>query len=97
MKILEKIKKVFLGVGVFFYTVPMKIYGVTGMAPLYGPPQIDNDPKISREKIINIIAMSLMILMIGTVIYIMNGKSSKLKKFMTILLVVGIILFLCLK
>ena len=103
MKILEKIKKIFLGIGVFLVTLPMKVWAVTskdlGSQVLYGLPE--PEPRVSIleniEKVINIIIMPLIILMIGTVIYIINGKSSKLKIFLAILLVVGIIILLCLK
>ena len=95
MKILEKLKKVFWGVGVFWTTLPMNVYGLT---PLYGIEKPKPEPKESIleniGKIISIIIKPL-ILIIGIIIYLKKSQSSKLRKFITVLLAVMIAILLC--
>ena len=97
MKILEKLKKVFWGVGVFWTTLHMNVYGY-GLTPLYGIEKPKPEPKESIleniGKIISIIIIPL-ILIIGIIIYLKKSQSSKLRKFITVLLAVMIAILLC--
>ena len=102
MKILEKIKKVFLTIGVFLVTLPTKIWaiGIEVLPDLYGPPQLDYGVFRPRSigilenilKIVRIIVIPL-ILIIGIIIYLKKSKSSRLRKVITILLTVAIAIF----
>lgn len=98
MKILEKIKKVFFAIGVFFVTLPTKIWAVNLSQELYGPPEVlygvYEPSRVSRilqniGKIISIIIIPL-ILIIGIIIYLKKSKSSKLRKVITVLLAIAI-------
>lgn len=108
MKILEKIKKVFLSIGVFLVTLPTKIWAVNmenfanhalEMQPEYGviePIPIPRTYTILENigKIISIIIIPL-IFIIGIIIYLKKSKSSKLRKVISVLVAAGISIFLC--
>lgn len=104
MKILEKIKKVFLTIGMFFVTLPTRIFALnSNTIALYGVPEpqpeygVFEPSSVSRileniGKIISIIIIPL-ILIVGIIIYLKKSKSSKLRKVITVLLAVAITIF----
>ena len=103
MKIVERIKKGLMGIGVFLLTIPTKVFAINdsmrGIAidPAYGIP----DPvKPVRNNIIsNILNICRMFiipiaLLIGIIIYFKKSKSSKKRKIITVLITICIVAIL---
>ena len=99
MKIFEKLKKVFLGIGVFLVTLPMKVYGLTEIEiqPEYGIPE----PTTRIWEVLRFLfkillpIIVLVALSVGTIVYFKKSKSSEKKKlFITISFVLILILII---
>lgn len=106
MKIITMLKKTALSISVFCMSLYTKVVsawnlsevnvdgpGAEFLVTMYGIPKPETPPiwKITRGIIIPIIFIS------GVVIYLKKSKSSKLRKFITLLIALIIIILLCIK
>lgn len=98
MKVVERIKKGLMGIGVFLLTIPTKVFAVGYMdvQPMYGI----REPEPVRNNLINsiwnICRMFIIpiALLIGIIIYLKKSKSSKKRKIITVLITIGIVAIL---
>ena len=99
MKIAERIKKGLIGLGVFLLTIPTKAFAIGSVFDrtpiLYGMPEPNPKPIILKN-ILNIcrIAVIPLALIIGIVIYLKKSRSSKKRKIITVLIIIGIVVSL---
>ena len=95
---LNKIKKIIIGVGLFLYTLPSKMLAysnsIVDIQPLYAPKQSQEDliyeSNMWKWKIFQLILLPI-ILLIGLVIYIKKSKSSKKRKIIISIITIVII------
>lgn len=100
MKLLNKLKKFFIGIGTFLVTLPSKIYAISVDAiwdvtnrttTLYGTPQ----PNL--KGVLNIFRLIVIpfALIIGIIIYLKKSKSEKRKKIIiaVLMIVIAVVLF----
>lgn len=92
MKILNKIKKIIIGIGLFLYTLPSKMlaysYGmIDKLQPDYGVPHESPIYESTMWKVFQFILLPI-ILLIGLVIYIKKSKSSKKRKIAVVIIAV---------
>lgn len=96
MKIVERIKKGLIGIGAFLLTIPTKVVATADITPvLYGMPA-PNPKSIILKNILNILKIAVipLILIIGIVIYLKKSRSSKKRKIITVLIIIGIVMIL---
>lgn len=100
MKIVERIKKGLIGLGAFLLLLPSKVFAISDsmmrISPMYGI----QEPEPVRNNLINsiwnICRMFIIpiALLIGIIIYLKKGKSSKKRKIITVLITIGIVAIL---
>ena len=100
MKIVERIKKGLIGIGAFLLTIPTKVVATAGFTPeLYGipgpGPELESK-SIILKNILNILKIAVipLILIIGIVIYLKKSRSSKKRKIITVLIIIGFVMIL---
>lgn len=94
MKMIEKIKKVLMGLGMFLLSIPAKVFA-SGISPdtkftpsLYGIFK-EPDPKaLMLENILNICKIVILpiTLIVGILVYLFKSKSSKKRKAVTVII-----------
>lgn len=101
MKILNKIKKVFVGIGIFFITIYTKVLAASNSLEtqlMYGVPSDQNAPINIRENLLRMLGLlliPLITIIIGAIIYWRKSKSSNKIKIVTLaLIIVVLIIFL---
>lgn len=100
MKILNKIKKVFVGIGIFFITIYTKVLAASDSLAtqlMYGVPPDQNDSIINvRGNIWRIISYIIipLVTIIGAIIYWKKSKSSTRRKVLTLLIIVILVVLL---
>jgi hypothetical protein len=91
MKVVEKIKKGLIGIGLFLYTISTKVFAVIVTQEYLSAETEYGVRRVSKAEIIWIIARNFIIpivLLIGIIMYFKKSKSSIKKK---ILVTIGII------
>lgn len=87
MKLIKKIKKCIIGIGVFFLTFYHKVLGTEVMQPDYGVPISGKEWFLIIWSVINIIIVPI-VLLLGLVTYFKKSKSSTKKKIIISILAV---------
>lgn len=95
MKIVEKIKKGLIGLGVFLLTIPAKAFAIDITPVLYGMPAPNPKPTILKNilDICRIVVIPLA-LIIGIVIYLKKSRSGKKRKIIIVVISTAIALVL---
>ena len=96
-KIISKIKKVFIMLEVYLFSMSTSVFAIT---PLYGPPNEDYaTPKSSTNygiwEVIKYFIIPL-VFVIGAIIYFKKSLSSVTRKIITIAIALIIVILLCL-
>ena len=98
MKVIERVKKWLIGMGVFLLTIPTRVFATAPLLEevLYMPPSSVKDKEPIKEpilsKVLNVyrIAIIPLVLIIGIIIYLKKSKSSMKKKIMVIIGLIAI-------
>lgn len=96
MKILNKIKKILTSVIMMLVVLPSKIFAINEISPStwYGAPSTKT--KVSMPIYIKPIyyVMVLVTFIIGIIVYLLKSKSSRKRKIITALIVLGIMIII---
>ncbi len=94
MKVVNKIKRCLVGIGLFLIAIPNWVYGLSNFPPQveYGVPR---EPT-RGEQIWNIFKIFIIpfALLIGFIVYLKKSKSSAKRKMTTVLIVLAIIVII---
>lgn len=99
-KIMNKVKKIFFVIGTFFITIYSKSIAAISPDPIYGvqpaePLVID---KIVMRVILEVARNIIIpvVFIIGTVVYFKKSASSTLRKIITIIISLAVVILICL-
>lgn len=99
MKVIEKIKKGLIGIGVFLLLLPSKVFSISDSmlrispTPMYGVQQPEPVRSNLVNNIWNICKMFVIpiALLIGIIVYLKKSKSNTKRKFIMILITLAIV------
>ena len=93
----NKIKNVFLTIGIFLLTKVTNTYASTHIAPVYGVEPIKEEKvvdNVDNFKYVKFFIIPL-VFIIGSIIYLNKSKSSKKRKIITILIALLLTIGIC--
>lgn len=100
-KIINRLKKIFIMIGAFCFSIYTKVFAIDRIQPAYGIP-LEPDYGVPRPYEIPMlwkIARGLIIpiaFVIGVIIYFKKSSSSTLRKVITVLIALSIVVLACL-
>ena len=101
-KIINRLKKIFIMIGTFCLSIYTKVFAIDAIQPMYGiplDPELYGVPRPNEIPMLWKIARGLIIpiaLIIGVIIYFKKSSSSTLRKIITVLIALSIVVLACL-
>lgn len=101
-KIINRLKKIFIMIGTFCLSIYTKVFAIDAIQPMYGislEPDLYGVPRPNEIPMLWKIARGLIIpiaFIIGVIIYFKKSSSSTLRKIITVLIALSIVVLACL-